>query len=176
MRNDVSLFIELYNLEKPKELALGDGHVVKATGRGVVVIEIQSSNSPKTKRCVLQDVLYVPNLSHSLLSVSKAIKSGKTVYSLMKMDVIFFMQVKRKLQKRYKRHIWTPIENLVYGFDYDKSKYIDLCESCVDGKHRRSKFPVNGGERAKEPLDLVYSVVCGKMNPKSLGGAVINIY
>ena len=31
-----------------------------------------------TKRCTLRDVLYVPNFSYSLLSVSKAAEAGKT--------------------------------------------------------------------------------------------------
>ena len=79
MCNDASLFVELYNWEKPEEVALGDGHVVKANGRGVVKIEIECQRSQKVKNCVLQDVLYVPSLSYNLVSVSKATKSGKTV-------------------------------------------------------------------------------------------------
>lgn len=79
MCNDVSLFVKLHNFEKPVEVTLGDGHVVKATGRGVVKTEIESPNIQKGKSCVLQDVLYVPSLSYNLVSVSKATKSGKTV-------------------------------------------------------------------------------------------------
>ena len=71
--------MELHNFEKPEEITLGDGHVVKATRRGVVKTEIESPNSQKGKRCVLQDVLYVPCLSYNLVSVSKATRSGKTV-------------------------------------------------------------------------------------------------
>ena len=33
--NDASLFVELYNWEKPEEVTLGDGHVVKANGWGL---------------------------------------------------------------------------------------------------------------------------------------------
>ena len=33
----------------------------------------------ESRKCNLQDVLYVPNLSHNLISVSKAIKAGKIV-------------------------------------------------------------------------------------------------
>ena len=62
-------------------------------------------------------------------------------------------------------------ENLVDGYDYDKTKDIDFCESCTEGKHHRSTFPVKESERGKEPLDLVHSDVCGKMGAKSLGGA-----
>ena len=62
-------------------------------------------------------------------------------------------------------------ENLVDGYDYEKTKDIDFCESCTEGKHHRSTFPVKESERGKEPLDLVHSDVCGKMGAKSLGGA-----
>ena len=62
-------------------------------------------------------------------------------------------------------------EKLVDGYDYDKTKDIDFCESCTEGKHHRSTFPVKESERGKKPLDLVHSDVCGKMSAKSLGGA-----
>ena len=78
MCNDVSLFVKLHNFEKPEEVSFGDGHVVKATRQGVVKTEIESPNSQKCKRCVLQDVLYVPYLSYNLVSVPKATRSGKT--------------------------------------------------------------------------------------------------
>ena len=79
MYNDASLFVELYNWEKPEEVTLVDGHVAKENGRGVVKIEIECQRSQKVKNCVLQDVLYVPSLSYNVVSVSKATKSGKTV-------------------------------------------------------------------------------------------------
>ena len=52
---------------------------------------------------------------------------------------------------------------LVEGYDYYKSKDIDFCESCTEGKHHRSKFPVKGTQRTKRPLDLLHSDVSGKM-------------
>ena len=36
--HDYSLFSELQNLEKPLDIALGDGHTLKAIGRGTVVL------------------------------------------------------------------------------------------------------------------------------------------
>ena len=70
----------------------------------------------------------------------------------------------RNLQKLAK-------DKLVDGFDYDVSKKIGFCESCAEGKHHRSQFPTNGCKRSEEPLGLVHSDVCGKMNTKSLSGA-----
>ena len=60
---------------------------------------------------------------------------------------------------------------MVDGFDFDATKQIKFCESCVKGKHHRSKFPTSGGKRSEEPLGLVHSDLCGKMSSKSLSGA-----
>ena len=55
-------------------------------------------------------------------------------------------------------------EKLVNGFNYDATKEINFCESCVKGKHHRSQFPASGGKRSEEPLGLVHSDLCGKMS------------
>ena len=62
-------------------------------------------------------------------------------------------------------------EKLVDGFDFDVSEQLDFCEMCAEGKHHKNHFPTSGSKRTKEPLDLVHSDVCGKVNAKSLGGA-----
>jgi len=70
----------------------------------------------------------------------------------------------RNLQKLAK-------DKLADGFDYDLSKGIDFCESCTEGKHHRSRFPTSGGKHSEEPLGLVHTDVCRKMNARPLGGA-----
>ena len=70
----------------------------------------------------------------------------------------------RNLQKLAKH-------KLVDGFNYDASKEISFCESCVEGKHHRCQFPISRGKRSDEPFGLVHSDVCEKMNTQSLGGA-----
>ena len=59
---------------------------------------------------------------------------------------------------------------LVTGFDYDYSNEISFCQACVEGKLHKSQFPATGGKRAKQPLELVHSDVCGKIETSSLGG------
>ena len=61
-------------------------------------------------------------------------------------------------------------EQLVNGFDYDSSREISFCQACVEGKLHKNQLPVTGGKRAKEPLELVHSDVCGKIQTPSLGG------
>jgi len=50
--------------------------VLEATGRGTVRLLMRLSGG-KVKRCMLQDVLHVPDLSYNLVSVSKASEMGK---------------------------------------------------------------------------------------------------
>ena len=59
-------------------------------------------------------------------------------------------------------------DNLVKDYDYSFSKEIQFCESCLEGKQHRNPFPRHSNSRAKEPLELVHTDVCGKLNAKSL--------
>ena len=76
MTNNRDLFVELRKLESPQEVTLGDGHSLEGTAEGTVKLETLPDG--RTKKCRLDDVLLVPQLSFSLLSVSKASSTGKT--------------------------------------------------------------------------------------------------
>ena len=72
--NDRSSFVELSFLQTPLDITLGDGHALKAIGRGIVTLMLESDFSKR--KCKLSDVLYVPELTYNLLSVSKAVEKG----------------------------------------------------------------------------------------------------
>ena len=57
------------------------------------------------------------------------------------------------------------------GFNFNSQKQISFGEVCIKGKHHRSPFPVGGATRAKGVLDLVHTDVCGRLSPRSVGGA-----
>ena len=61
-------------------------------------------------------------------------------------------------------------EGFIQSFDYNSSKAIGFCETCVGSKQQRSQFSISS-TRCKEPVGLVHSDVCGKMSATSLGGA-----
>ena len=46
----------------------------------------------------------------------------------------------------------------------------EVCEGCALGKHNRGPFPKDQAWRAKAPLELVHTDVCGPMPEASLGG------
>jgi hypothetical protein len=46
------------------------------------------------------------------------------------------------------------------------------CESCILGKHHREKFVSGVSYRAKAPLEIVHTDLCGPMQTPSLTGCV----
>ena len=77
MCNDDKLFNNIQYLKEPQEVTLGDGHILEAIGIGVVELQANLADE-KTRRCKPHDVLYVPQLSYNLFSVSRATEMGKT--------------------------------------------------------------------------------------------------
>jgi len=76
MCNDRKLFVDMRNLESP-QVTSGDGSPLKGPAEGTVKLEMILPDG-NTQKCKLENVLYVPKLSYSLLSVSKASEAGKT--------------------------------------------------------------------------------------------------
>lgn len=62
-------------------------------------------------------------------------------------------------------------DNMIDSFDFDASSDLTFCETCVGGKHHKSQFPKGTSTRSNEPLGLIHSDICGKLNSKSLSGA-----
>ena len=77
MCNNKELFDQTIGVETPQKITVGDGHSVQATGRGDVTLRMNVPNQ-KIQKCKLSGVLYVPDLWHNLLSVSKVAIDGKS--------------------------------------------------------------------------------------------------
>lgn len=60
-------------------------------------------------------------------------------------------------------------EEIVYGLPVIADSR-DVCEGCVKGKHHREKFDQGEAWRAKHPLELVHTDLCGPMQAESIGG------
>ena len=76
--NNRSLFVEYNSLEESQSVTLGDGHTLEAVGKGVVALKLKLEDG-KTITGRLNDVLYVPELTYNLLSISRVTKLGKRV-------------------------------------------------------------------------------------------------
>ena len=81
MCNDETQFTDLVLLKQPHKVTLGDEHQVEAAGCGTVMLDIELTPG-KSKKCTLTNMLYVPELTFSLISVSKAAdKIGRAVFT-----------------------------------------------------------------------------------------------
>ena len=69
MCNDRTKFVNFTPLGEPEKVYLGDGHYLKAVGKGTVYLELSRN---KKQKCKLSDVLCVPDLAYNLLSVTKS--------------------------------------------------------------------------------------------------------
>ena len=76
MCNSRDMFVQFETLRQPIEVTLGDGHALKAIGRGNVIVKSRVDNG-MTHRCKLHDVLLVPDLAYNLISVAAITKAGK---------------------------------------------------------------------------------------------------
>jgi len=52
-----------------------------------------------------------------------------------------------------------------------KEKFNKLCVSCILGKQHRDAFPMGMMVRAREPLEISHSDLCGNMELPSIQGA-----
>lgn len=65
------------------------------------------------------------------------------------------------LQKRNMVKGLPPIENPT-----------NSCESCILAKQHRESFPVRSSYRARTPLELIHTNICGPMQTPSLSGSI----
>ena len=77
MSHDKSLFSNL-NSSNEKNVAVGDGKFLNVEGEGEIILNVRSVSGAHRK-CTLKNVLYVPEMSHNLLSVPKISAGGKVV-------------------------------------------------------------------------------------------------
>ena len=80
MTTEKRVLVNFQELAEPENVALGDGHVVKALGSGSVRMNMLFQ-AMESKRAVLYDILYVPKLIWNLFSVRAAVSKGNSVES-----------------------------------------------------------------------------------------------
>ncbi|XP_022873160.1 uncharacterized protein LOC111392128 [Olea europaea var. sylvestris] len=74
MTGNRDIFVDL-NPNITSQVILGDGTCRDAVGKGTIAVQIKEGNKK-----LITDVLYVPNLSHNLLSVGQLIQSDFSVH------------------------------------------------------------------------------------------------
>ena len=62
-------------------------------------------------------------------------------------------------------------KRMVAGMKLNTEPIDKNCESCIMGKHNRTPFPKKSQRKTTNPLEVVYSDVCGPMSCNSIGGS-----
>ena len=61
------------------------------------------------------------------------------------------------------------IKNMVKGLPFiDRTKRV--CEGCIFGKQHKETFLVKKSYKARTPLEIMHSDICGPMQTTSIGG------
>ena len=111
--------------------------------------------------------------------IAKANKVGSLYYLDCEVDeqaTVARNESKESLWHRRYGHLGTQSlrklarDDLVSGLDCNFSNEVSFCEACIEGKHKKTPFEAGGRNRSAEPLALVHSDLCGKMNARSFGG------
>ena len=76
MCNKKDIFFNYNELSNPVSVQVGDGKTVRGIGKGNVWLDLKLPYSGP-KKCILQDVYYVPDLAYNLVSVSQLAEKGK---------------------------------------------------------------------------------------------------
>lgn len=184
------LFVNLRKTEK--EVYLADERVVKATGIGEVVLEITDERKVR-----LQDVLLVPDLGSSLISVSKIVrngfevifkedlckitKNGTEVLTAMKMNGLYTVSPSRMFAGKteskeedlmlWHRRLGHINPSYIRKLNIVKMDSADdtkfSCTCCIEGKMARKPFPPSDEKQSSRILELVHSDVCGPMRTET---------
>lgn len=155
--------------------------------------------------CILNDVLYVPDLRKNFLSVSAITdKGGKVLFEKDKVlvtkedkvilqgqkDILGLYVVKPQKKVRQEAHtakkgkeaqIWHErlghlsaenmyrLQSLSEGMSLDKRELQEIqrkCTVCKQAKQTRTPFGEQR-KRAKRPLEIIHSDVCGPVSPST---------
>lgn len=83
MTGDRSLFID-FDQNFSSEVKLGDGKLHRSKGKGSIAVQTKGGNKK-----IINDVLYVPNLTSNLLSVGQLLQRGYSVFFEDEKCIIF---------------------------------------------------------------------------------------
>ena len=81
MCNNVANFTNIKPLGTPIRISVGDGRVIECRGIGTVELLLKTVHDINITRCNVQEVLRVPELEYSLLSVSELRERGKVCHA-----------------------------------------------------------------------------------------------
>lgn len=176
------------------EIMVANNSKLHVESAGTVYVE--SDKNGVGNKIPLNGVLYIPDLSSNLLSVSQLCQKGHTVIFKNQGCEIFDKDMDLVATGRHVNRLFmlnlsstkkdsvlwhrrmghlnirdlTKLRTIAAGIDFISPNSVDPCIECLRGKQTRFLFPKNES-RASALLEVIHSDLCGPMKGLSLGGA-----
>lgn len=192
MSSEKDLFEEIE--ECNKNIYLADDRIVKAFGKGDIILKTKDGDSVR-----LKEVLYIPKLGSNLFSVSKCLRFGysvkfdksrceiskenKVVMTATSINGMFKLELEdlkacaastsendTLVWHRRLGHLNVQYMKQMQVCAKVKDEDIANCEACILAKMKRTPFPSVNSRQSSAILELIHSDVCGPMQTASIGG------
>ncbi|XP_022876705.1 uncharacterized protein LOC111394888 [Olea europaea var. sylvestris] len=174
MTGNRDIFVDL-NPNITSQVILGDGTCRDAVGKGTIAVQIKEGNKK-----LITDVLYVPNLSHNLLSVGQLIQSDFSVHfddgacKARDEDLVYLWHLRYgHLHERGLRLL--QMKNMVTGLP--NIQHIDKIKNGIKRQLTVSRTPQQNGvaERKNRTIvEMARSMLKGKGLPNLYWAEAVN--
>lgn len=134
-------------LEKGFNISLKDSRLTISDDRGIPISQVQMSKNR----------MFTLNIPHDSPKCLSAIALDKSWLWHLRLGHLNFDGLRLLSKKKMLK--WLP------SIDHPN----EVCESCVLGKHTRTNFTRQSSWRARKPLELVHTDICGPLTPMSNG-------
>ncbi|KAE8735550.1 Beta-galactosidase 8 isoform 1 [Hibiscus syriacus] len=144
-----------------------DDSTIAVKGRGNILIRLKDG-----RHQFISNVYYVPNMKSNILSLGQLNVLDQYTNDVAKCLKACYKDASWLWHLRFGHLNFGGLE-LLSKKEMVKLPHINqpdqLCEGCLVGKQFRKSFPKESETRAKKPLELIHTDVCGPIKPSSLG-------
>ncbi|GMF42867.1 unnamed protein product [Phytophthora fragariaefolia] len=170
-------FVSMKELKTPVRITIADGRKIDAVAMGTVGLKPMDGTS-----VTLSDVLYIPEVDGSLISVAKL--AEKDIVAQFCKDKCVFrygdatvMEAKRCGNVYKLKTVGDEVCRTATTSRKEPGCCDDVCAGCCMGKMRADDYPRHPEKLGKSAglLDLVYTDVMGPMQTKTPGGCTFGV-
>ena len=184
------------NLEKTQRLVeFGNGDIEKITGVGSIIAKARTKNGQQVS-LLLTDVLYVPKLKKSLISLTKATENGAKFkllanhasFKLIDQEIMLHQGDDNMLYLPLSKDEELPSISMIYHERFghpgreithlltqkydnlnDKLEHSNDCDTCIRAKIKRAPFGKQH-QRSTTPFEIVGTDLTGPFKTVGLNG------
>ncbi|KAK2994443.1 hypothetical protein RJ640_001259 [Escallonia rubra] len=160
-----------------ENITFGDMSKIPVKGKGKILIKLKNGGHQ-----FISNIYYVPKMKANILRASLIVRVPMSSNRMFLMNI--HHDAPKCLKACFDNQSWLwhlrlghlnfgglkllSTKNMIKGLpSIDQPD--QLCKACLVGKQHRHSFPKESISRAKAPLELIHTDVCGPIDPASLG-------